>query len=65
MTPTEFKAARRSLGLTQFQLAAVMGYSGQPKIAIIENNATDVPAQAARLMEAYLRCDHKPKDWPK
>ncbi len=71
MTPAEFKAARRSLKtksgrlMTQEALARVMGYSGQPKIATIENRTTDVPAQAARLMEAYLRCDHRPKDWPK
>ena len=27
MTPAEFRAARLSLGLTQAQLAAVMGYA--------------------------------------
>ena len=54
MTPTEFRELRRKLGLTQTQLAAVMGYgvAGQSRISEIEGGET-VPAKAARLMEVY------------
>jgi len=62
MTPTDFRTARKHLGLTQAQLASVMGYHAQPAISDIENGRT-VPAQAARLMEAYMRGD-RPDDWP-
>jgi transcriptional regulator with XRE-family HTH domain len=32
MTPAEFRAARLSLGLTQAQLAAVMGYAAYNRV---------------------------------
>jgi len=62
MTSTEFRTARKQLGLTQAELAAVMGYHAQPAISDIENGGT-VPAQAARLILAYMRGD-RPDDWP-
>ena len=62
MTPAEFKEARRNLGLSAAQLAAVMGYGAAPRIYEIEAREA-VPAQAARLMQAYLD-GYRPSDWP-
>ena len=51
MTRAEFRQHRRALGLTQSALTRIMGYGAQPAISYIETAATDVPAQAARLMK--------------
>ena len=62
MTGAEFKQARQSLGLTQEQLARVMGYGSAPRLAELE--ARDVvKGPPARLMEAYL-AGYRPDDWP-
>ncbi len=68
MRPDRFRAARLRLivagrTITQAELAAVMGYSGQPAISAIENGVSDVPAQSARLMLAYT-AGYRPMDWP-
>jgi len=69
MTPAEFKAARLALGLTQGQLAGVLGYtpkSGRSHVGIFElasGNARQVPPQVRRLLEAYLD-GYRPPDWP-
>lgn len=63
MTPQQFKDARKSLGLTGSELAAVMGYGAQSRISEIENGKR-VPPQAARLMQAYID-GYRPDDWPK
>jgi len=64
MTPAEFTAARRHFGLSQTQLAEVMGYAAQPVISNIERGVfAAVPPLAARLMEAYMS-DYRPPDWP-
>ena len=62
MTPAEFQTARRALGLTQAQLAQVMGFSSVSTIRRQEVGETDNPA-AARLMAAYLS-GYRPDDWP-
>ena len=62
MTPTEFRNLRRKLGLTQDQLAAVMGYGSQSRISEVEGGET-VPAKAKRLMLAYAS-GYRPDDWP-
>lgn len=62
MTPARFRSIRETLELTQAELAAVMGYSGQPSISEIERGLK-VPGQAARLLEAYLG-GWRPTDWP-
>lgn len=62
MTPAEFREARRRLGLTAPQIAALMGYGAAPRIYEIEARES-VPAQAARLMQAYLD-GYRPADWP-
>lgn len=62
MTPEQFREARQRLGLTQTALAAVMGYGASSRISAIEAHET-VPAQAARLMQAYID-GYRPADWP-
>lgn len=62
MTPAEFKEARRKLGLTAAQIAALMGYGAAPRVYEIEAREA-VPPQAARLMQAYLD-GYRPSDWP-
>ena len=62
MDPAEFRAIRKDLGLTQTELAAVMGYSSQPVISAIENGGS-VPALPERLIRAY-EDGYRPDDWP-
>jgi transcriptional regulator with XRE-family HTH domain len=67
MTPTEFKAIRERLGLTQRQLAAVMGVT-QSAIARWEADPSEeysreVGATTAGLMRAYEQ-GHRPPNWP-
>jgi len=62
MTPTEFHAIRKQLGLTQAQLAPLLGYGAAPRVSAIESGPK-VPKQAALLMEAY-RTGYRPKHWP-
>ena len=64
MKPKEFRDGRiEVLLLNQTDLAKVMGYCNQPVVSHIENSASDVPAQTARLMQAYLD-GYRPLDWP-
>ena len=60
MTGPEFAAARRSLGLSQGQLAERMGYSSQPSVSRVEKIGPN--PQVARLMEAYL-AGYRPQGW--
>jgi len=62
MTPQEFRAIRIDLGLTQQDLAVVMGYSSAGRVSIVEN-ADTVPTQVGKLMEAY-RSGYRPDNWP-
>ena len=62
MTPAEFQAHRKALGLTQAQLAQVMGYRGQAGISEIESRA-EVPQQTALLMRAFVLFG-LPDTWP-
>ena len=67
MTAHEFRAIRAGLGLTQEQLAPMLGYA--PKrvtVAMLEldtSNARAIPPAIARLMRAY-RDGYRPADWP-
>lgn len=62
MTGAEFKAGREALGLTQAQLAKLVGYGSQSRIAECEKR-DDVPACQARIMQAYID-GYRPPDWP-
>ena len=63
MTPQEIKAARKALGLTQAQLAQVMGYSGTPYVSGLETGYRSISEQGRRLLQAYLS-GYRPEDWP-
>jgi len=62
MTGAEFRAHRKALGLSGEQMARVMGYGWAAGIYHAEKRAL-VPAQAARLMQAYVD-GYRPADWP-
>ena len=62
MTGAEFKAGREALGLTQTQLAKLVGYGSQSRIAEVEGRAV-APACPSRLLRAYLD-GYRPADWP-
>ena len=65
---TEFKEARRKLGLTVSQAALVLGCGEQHvrrmEIAPGHESARPVNGTMQRLLEAYL-AGYRPKDWPK
>lgn len=54
MTPAEFRAARKSLGWTQEQAAAALGYGRPERISEIERGISPVTNTVAMLMRAYL-----------
>ena len=63
MTPPEIRAARKSLALTQGQLAAVMGLRGQGSISEWERGVKSPDGRSVRLLRAYLD-GYRPQDWP-
>ena len=52
MTPAQFREARQSLGLTQTELALMMGYTRQASISAMEKNGPT--PQASLLIRALL-----------
>ena len=65
MTPSEFKAIRVGLGLTQAELAVLLGYAHRNGVSILESVASGrlVPPTVERLMRAY-EAGYRPADWP-
>lgn len=63
MTPAEISAARATLGLTQAQLAAVMGLRGQAAVSEWEAGKRSPSGQSERLIRSYLS-GYRPDDWP-
>lgn len=65
MTNHELRAIRKRLGLTQAELAAILGYSGALTVSTMERatNPRPVPDLLARLMQAY-DAGYRPDDWP-
>lgn len=66
MTPSELKAARRKLGLTLEQMAAMLGYEGEQRRQLmhrIEIGERTLREPQRRLVEAYLS-GYRPEDWP-
>lgn len=53
MTAIEFKTIRTQLGLTQAQLAAMLGYSNYRSVLLFETGTREVPPLLDRLMRAY------------
>lgn len=61
----EFRSIRKRLGLTQAQLATVLGYSHSMQVSELERqtNPKPVPRAIALLMRAYDE-GYRPKEWP-
>lgn len=69
MTPAEIRAARKALGLTQKQLAEVMGMRGQSTVSEWERSIEHPSPAAVRLIRLYLVLHSQapkllPDDWP-
>ena len=54
MTPDQFRQARQSLGLSQAELAAWLGYGDKSRVSEIERGLRDPGPAVLILMEAYL-----------
>jgi transcriptional regulator with XRE-family HTH domain len=66
MTPKQIEAARRTLGLTLSQMAAMLGYEGaqmRQQANDLESGRRPVREPQRRLVEAYLS-GYRPADWP-
>lgn len=63
MTPADFRQARKSLGLTQGQLAKLMGLAHRT-VQKWEGSERKIDPAAVRLLRAYLD-GYRPEDWPK
>ncbi|MFU0504133.1 helix-turn-helix domain-containing protein [Pseudaminobacter sp. NGMCC 1.201702] len=66
MTSQEFKLIRTRLGLTQAELASVLGYASALQISSYERatNPRPVPQLLALLMKAYDE-GYRPRNWPR
>lgn len=64
MTPADIRAAREAFGLTQAQLAPLLGYAAAIRISELERGHRTPGACAVLLLRAYLD-GYRPKDWPK
>lgn len=66
MTNVQFHKIRERLGLTQAQLALILGYEMALTISTFERktNPRQIPNHVALLMEAYAE-GYRPKNWPK
>lgn len=62
MTPDEFKAARKTLGLTAQQMGEMLGLSRSTVFRIAAGEWTCTPG-TERLLRAYLD-GYRPNDWP-
>ncbi|MFV0384410.1 helix-turn-helix domain-containing protein [Paracoccus sp. (in: a-proteobacteria)] len=63
MAPDEIRAARLAFGLTQIQMAILLGYGAPARIAEIEAGRRNPSESVLRLMRAYLD-GYRPADWP-
>ncbi len=67
MTPSQFKQARQSLGLTQSQLGILLDTDGQSIRRVEMDSDTSTGRKPAprmvRLLQAYLD-SYRPTDWP-
>ncbi len=70
MTPEKFKEIREKLGLSQAELAPLLGYergpknhSGRMQIYRLETGQRTIKPLVARMMEAYA-AGVRPPDWP-
>jgi transcriptional regulator with XRE-family HTH domain len=63
MTPISIREARKSLGLTQTQFAALIGYNDKTAVSALEAGSRNPSATVVRLIRAYLD-GYRPDDWP-
>lgn len=63
MIATQFRAIRTALGLTQAQLAEVLGYGHANRVSAFEIGTREVPHHVALLMIAY-QSGYRPAGWP-
>lgn len=63
MTPSAIKHARATLGLTQAQLAPLLGYSDKARISELERGAINPGPAVLLLLRAYLG-GYRPEAWP-
>jgi len=63
MTPAEIRSARLALGLTQKQLATLLGYSHHTQVSVIERGVARPGAAVTLLLVAYLD-GYRPANWP-
>lgn len=65
MTNQELRAIRQKLGLTQAELAAVLGYELPLTVSTMERetNPKPIPKHVALLLIAY-RDGYRPENWP-
>ena len=68
MTPAEVRAAREKLGLTQYELATMLGYRGLSRRQAVwdlehAHREKKLLEPQRRLIEAYL-AGYRPADWP-
>lgn len=67
MTGDELRAAREALGLTQHQLAVLLGFADQPhtknNVSKLERGEKTLDAARTRLVRAYVS-GYRPDDWP-
>lgn len=69
MSPDDFREAQHKLGLSDTELAAVLGYNDAAHVRRHKVRNTALPsyrepnAQAVRLIRAFLD-GYRPPDWP-
>ena len=66
MTPDQLARARKRLGLTLEQMAALLGYTGGQRRQMmydLECGRRTIREPQRRLTEAYL-AGYRPEDWP-
>ena len=66
MNRTDFREARRKLGLSLEEMAAMLGYEGNHRrqmVRLIEIGKRAIREPQRRLVEAYL-AGYRPYDWP-
>lgn len=66
MTPDQLARARKRLGLTLEQMAAMLGYDGsqaKSQVHHLETGRREIRPAQRRLIEAYLS-GYRPRDWP-
>lgn len=67
MTPDQIREARSTLGLSQHDLALMLGYEGHDRrvqVSHLERGMRVLRPAQRRLLEAYL-AGYRPPDWPR